>query len=120
MQAQRQRRSEELGRVLRRARKIQSRTIVDCARHMGMTRQRYADLETGAAHITAAELEQLVRYLRIPPYVAYPAGYEDVGAAPREKLVYVRAEEGEAVHIVVGPYDPADVPEAYGYSIATE
>lgn len=108
------RRNAELGRMLSTARSMEDRSMIQCAELLGITRQRYAMMEDGRTAIGAAELEELVRYLRIPAYMVWPAVL-DVGER-KESLVYIQATEGEAVHIIVGPYDADSVPESYSHN----
>lgn len=105
------RRNRELGSVLKRARTDAEKTIMQCAEEIGTYRQRYAAIERGEEPVNAAELEVLVTYLRIPSYAVWPV--EQPGTGIKERLVYFRPDEGESLHIILGPYDPEAVPEAY-------
>lgn len=103
------RRNRELAAVLKRARLSSGKTIMQCADEIGTYRQRYAAIERGEEPVKAAELEVLVHYLRIPSYAVWPI--EQPGTGTRERVVYVHPDEGESLHIIVGPYDLEAVPK---------
>jgi|GEM_PF-5737088 len=113
-----QRRNEELGRILAKARSLEERTKSQCADHLGITRQRYALVEEGKAAIGAAELEELVRYLRIPAYAVWPIEQDEWQR--KERLIYVQAQEGESVHVIVGPYDAQSVPKSFSHEFTAD
>jgi transcriptional regulator with XRE-family HTH domain len=92
---------------------MEERTKTQCAEHLGITRQRYALMEEGKMPIGAAELEELVRYLRIPAYAVWPAEQDEWQG--KERLVYVQAQGGESVHVIIGPYDAENVPESFSH-----
>lgn len=104
------RRNKELGQVLKRARELAGVLQKDCAEMIGTYRQRYAAIERGEEGVDAAELEVLVRYLDIPAYLVWPMEQDATGRA--ERLLYIQHQEGESVHIIVGPDAPEDIPAA--------
>ena len=62
-----QERNNEIGRVLREARRQRDITVTACAELIATSRRRYAAMERGEAMIGLAELEVLVDFLGIPP-----------------------------------------------------
>jgi hypothetical protein len=71
--------------------------VRECAAYIGTSPKRYAKLEKGAVHITAVELEVLVRFLDAPPHEVWPAALIE----SRTRRVVVDAEPGESVQVVV-------------------
>jgi transcriptional regulator with XRE-family HTH domain len=90
-------RSREIGVALERARRREKKSIRQCAEFLGISRRRYTEIEKGAAFIAAVELEELVRFLRVPPHEVYPA---DLVEEYTRRLV-VQAQPGESVQVVV-------------------
>lgn len=109
------RRNRELGQVLKKAREMAHLLQKDCAETIGTYRQRYAAIERGEEPVGAAELEVLVRYLNIPTYAVWLSEQ-----AAEDRVVYVQHQEGESIHIIVGPYDPHDVPATYSRELSKE
>ncbi len=92
-----QERNREIGKALQQARKRMKKSIAACAAHLGTSRRRYADIERGAVFIAAAELEEMVRFLRVPPYEVWPQQLLNEGA----RQIIVDASPGESVLVIV-------------------
>ncbi|MDQ5822794.1 MAG: helix-turn-helix domain-containing protein [Chloroflexota bacterium] len=92
-------RNQALGRVLYKARMDAGLTLKECAELVGTEEKRYSAMERGASWIKAAELEVLVRALRIPYYAVWP--------------IEAKPDSSPPVYYIQNPGDPTD-PEERG------
>lgn len=100
-----QERNQEIGALLQRARLRAKKSIRATAAHLGTTKERYAAIESGRSFISAVELEDLLRWLRIPYHEVWPPYI--TGDPPD---VVVDALPGQAVtirvHVAAEAVDP--------------
>jgi transcriptional regulator with XRE-family HTH domain len=89
-------RSQEIGRIIQRARNRARKSIRQCATYLGTSRERYAGFETGKVYISVVEMEALMRYLGIPYHEIWPA---DISGDLEE--VVVSAAPGQSLRIRV-------------------
>lgn len=95
------RRSVEIGAALHSARTKRGLSMREVAAYAGMSRQRYALIETGKAFIAAVELESLARFLGIRPVEILPPDFvSEVMASTHE--VVLESADGRMVRLRVG------------------
>ena len=92
-----QQRNQEIGTLLVQARKLQHRSVTDCAERLATSRRRYSAIERGEAAVSAAELELLIDYLQIPAHMFWKGAYPQAEA---QHLV-VQAAPGKTLQVVV-------------------
>src|ERR1051326_9102288 len=92
-----QRRNQEIGTVLVQARKLQHRSVAECAERLATSRRRYSAIERGEAAVSASELELLMDYLEIPAHMLRWGGHQQ---AEVQHLV-VQAAPGKTVQVVL-------------------
>jgi transcriptional regulator with XRE-family HTH domain len=90
-----QRRNQEIGSVLARAREQRHRSVTECASVLATSRRRYSAIERGEVAVSSAELELLMVYLESPTRLLWqgersPSGVHHlVVQAPPGKTVQV-------------------------------
>ncbi len=92
-----QRRNQEIGSLLAQARKLQHRSVTECAALLATSRRRYSAIERGDAAVSVAELELLMSYLDIPIQVVWKR--EHLRAEVQHILV--QALPGKTLQVVV-------------------
>jgi len=92
-----QQRNQEIGTLLVQARKLQHRSVTECAERLATSRRRYSAIERGEAAVSAAELELLIDYLQIPAHMFWKGAYPQ---AEVQHLV-VQAAPGKTLQVVV-------------------
>lgn len=90
-------RNRQIGRIVQEARAARGLSITKCARAIGTSRRRYLAMEAGEVMIGIAELEELMRFLGIPPERVWPGPI--TGQLPTPVILEV--EPGERLYIVI-------------------
>jgi transcriptional regulator with XRE-family HTH domain len=90
-------RNQEIGSILAQARKLQHRSVTECAAFLATSRRRYSAIERGDAAVSAAELELLMVYLEIPTQALWKREHSQAGV----QHVLVQALPGKTLQVVV-------------------
>jgi transcriptional regulator with XRE-family HTH domain len=98
-------RKKEIGRLLRHRRLGQGLNLLQCAEHIGTSRQRYSAIEAGKSPIHLVEFEELIKLLTIKPNEIWPDWGKEVEG---EKVTKLHVETGRNLTIVVEALDPLD------------
>jgi transcriptional regulator with XRE-family HTH domain len=92
-----QQRNQEIALFLAQARKLQHRSVTECAERLATSRRRYSAIERGEAAVSVAELELLMDYLEIPAHMLW----KGADSQAEVQHVVVQAAPGKIVQVVV-------------------
>jgi transcriptional regulator with XRE-family HTH domain len=105
----RRRRERYDARPKTKAKRTNKYSLRSCANVLGMSRQKYTEIEQGTSPISVPQLETLAKYLEIPLEDLFPDGLPGVDGPI--VTTSVSAEPGQVIHLIV------NIPHTRGASV---